>query len=147
MLIDDEHGGCVSTEVCRNPVRAAEAMGGCALARVPNADAARPGLSRPGRARDRLSHCRGVAVLTPSQVTTTLLPVPERVEAAMLHVHDTAPLLFAGRHSQSLTAVKPYRLTRSPRIWRRRARSCRTGASMTMPSVGDGQHTSWYMVS
>src|ERR1700737_1206660 len=40
VIVDGEHGG-VSTEVCRDLVRAAESMGGCALARVPNADTAR----------------------------------------------------------------------------------------------------------
>lgn len=40
VIIDGEHGG-VSVEVCRDLVRAAESMGGSALARVPNADPAR----------------------------------------------------------------------------------------------------------
>jgi 4-hydroxy-2-oxoheptanedioate aldolase len=40
VITDGEHGG-VSTEVHSGLVRAAEAMGGCALARVPNADPAR----------------------------------------------------------------------------------------------------------
>jgi 4-hydroxy-2-oxoheptanedioate aldolase len=40
VIIDGEHGG-VSVEVCRDLVRAAESMGGCALARVPSADPAR----------------------------------------------------------------------------------------------------------
>src|SRR5947208_2410914 len=40
VIIDGEHGG-VSVEVCRNLVRAAESMGGFALARVPTADPAR----------------------------------------------------------------------------------------------------------
>jgi 4-hydroxy-2-oxoheptanedioate aldolase len=40
VIVDGEHGG-VSVETCRTLVRAAESMGGCALARVPNADPAR----------------------------------------------------------------------------------------------------------
>ena len=40
VIIDGEHGG-VSAEACRSLVRAAESMGGCALARVPDADPAR----------------------------------------------------------------------------------------------------------
>src|SRR5579859_778647 len=40
VIIDGEHGG-VSVEVCRSLVRAAESMGGVALARVPSADPAR----------------------------------------------------------------------------------------------------------
>ncbi|MBV9170438.1 MAG: siderophore biosynthesis protein SbnG [Chloroflexi bacterium] len=40
VIIDGEHGG-VSVETCRSLVRAAESMGGCALARVPNAEPAR----------------------------------------------------------------------------------------------------------
>jgi 4-hydroxy-2-oxoheptanedioate aldolase len=40
VIIDGEHGG-VSVELCRELVRAAEAFGICALARVPSADPAR----------------------------------------------------------------------------------------------------------
>jgi 4-hydroxy-2-oxoheptanedioate aldolase len=40
VIIDGEHGG-ISVEVCRDLVRAAESMGGCALARVPSPDPAR----------------------------------------------------------------------------------------------------------
>jgi 4-hydroxy-2-oxoheptanedioate aldolase len=40
VIVDGEHGG-VSVETCRTLVRAAESMGGCALARVPDADPAR----------------------------------------------------------------------------------------------------------
>src|SRR5579859_7471206 len=60
-IIDGEHGG-VSTEVCRGLVRAAESMGGCALARVPNADPARIlAFLDQGAQGIVLAHCRGVA--------------------------------------------------------------------------------------
>jgi 4-hydroxy-2-oxoheptanedioate aldolase len=61
IIIDAEHGG-VSTEVCRDLVRAAESMGGCALARVPNADPARIlSFLDQGVQGIVLAHCRGVA--------------------------------------------------------------------------------------
>jgi 4-hydroxy-2-oxoheptanedioate aldolase len=61
VIIDGEHGG-VSTEVCRDLVRAAESMGGCALARVPNADQARIlAFLDQGVQGIVLAHCRGVA--------------------------------------------------------------------------------------
>src|ERR1700716_990495 len=61
VIIDGEHGG-VSTEVCRDLVRAAESMGGCALARVPNADPARIlAFLDQGVQGIVLAHCRGVA--------------------------------------------------------------------------------------
>src|SRR3984893_7992595 len=61
VIVDGEHGG-VSTEVCRELVRAAESMGGCALARVPNADPARIlAFLDQGVQGIVLSHCRGVA--------------------------------------------------------------------------------------
>jgi 4-hydroxy-2-oxoheptanedioate aldolase len=61
IVIDGEHGG-VSTEVCRGLVRAAESMGGCALARVPNADPARIlAFLDQGVQGIVLAHCRGVA--------------------------------------------------------------------------------------
>src|SRR4030081_3700432 len=60
VIIDGEHGG-VSTEVCRDLVRAAESMGGCALARVPNADTARIlAFLDQGVQGIVLAHCRGV---------------------------------------------------------------------------------------
>jgi 2-keto-3-deoxy-L-rhamnonate aldolase RhmA len=40
VVVDGEHAG-VSVETCRSLVRAAESMGGCALARVPSSDPAR----------------------------------------------------------------------------------------------------------
>jgi 4-hydroxy-2-oxoheptanedioate aldolase len=61
VVIDGEHGG-VSIEVCRGLVRAAEAMGGCALARVANADPARIlAFLDQGVQGIVLAHCRGVA--------------------------------------------------------------------------------------
>jgi 4-hydroxy-2-oxoheptanedioate aldolase len=61
VIIDGEHGG-VSTEVVRDLVRAAESMGGCALARVPNADPARIlAFLDQGVQGIVLAHCRGVA--------------------------------------------------------------------------------------
>jgi 4-hydroxy-2-oxoheptanedioate aldolase len=61
VIIDGEHGG-VSTEACRSLVRAAESMGGCALARVPNADPARIlAFLDQGVQGIVLAHCRGVA--------------------------------------------------------------------------------------
>jgi 4-hydroxy-2-oxoheptanedioate aldolase len=61
IIVDAEHGG-VSTEVCRDLVRAAESMGGCALARVPNADPARIlSFLDQGVQGIVLAHCRGVA--------------------------------------------------------------------------------------
>jgi 4-hydroxy-2-oxoheptanedioate aldolase len=60
VIVDGEHGGA-STETCRELVRAAEAMGGCALARVPNADPARIlAFLDQGVQGIVLSHCRGV---------------------------------------------------------------------------------------
>jgi 4-hydroxy-2-oxoheptanedioate aldolase len=61
VIIDGEHGG-VSTEMCRQLVRAAESMGGCALARVPNADPARIlAFLDQGVQGIVLAHCRGAA--------------------------------------------------------------------------------------
>src|ERR1700682_1023888 len=61
VIIDGEHGG-VSTEMCRDLVRAAESMGGCARARVPNADPARIlAFLDQGVQGIVLAHCRGLA--------------------------------------------------------------------------------------
>ena len=61
VIIDGEHGG-TSVEVCRGLVRAAEAMGGCALARVPNADTARIlAFLDQGVQGIVLAHCRSAA--------------------------------------------------------------------------------------
>ena len=61
VISDGEHGG-VSTETCRELVRAAESMGGCALARVPNADPARIlAFLDNGVQGIVLAHCRGAA--------------------------------------------------------------------------------------
>ena len=61
VIVDGEHGG-VSVETCRDLVRAAESMGGSALARVPNADPARIlAFLDQGIQGIVLSHCRSVA--------------------------------------------------------------------------------------
>jgi 4-hydroxy-2-oxoheptanedioate aldolase len=58
VIIDGEHGG-VSVETCRDLVRAAESMGGCALARVPSSDPARIlAFLDQGVQGIVLSHCR-----------------------------------------------------------------------------------------
>jgi 4-hydroxy-2-oxoheptanedioate aldolase len=60
VIIDGEHGG-VSVEVCRSLVRAAESMGGFALARVPTADPARIlAFLDQGVQGIVLAHCRSV---------------------------------------------------------------------------------------
>jgi 4-hydroxy-2-oxoheptanedioate aldolase len=61
VIIDGEHGG-VSVEACRELVRAAEALGGCALARVPNAEPARIlAFLDQGVQGIVLAHCRTAA--------------------------------------------------------------------------------------
>jgi len=61
VIIDGEHGG-VSVEVCRSLVRAAESMGGVALARVPSADPARIlAFLDQGVQGIVLAHCRSAA--------------------------------------------------------------------------------------
>jgi 4-hydroxy-2-oxoheptanedioate aldolase len=61
VIIDGEHGGA-SAETCRGLVRAAESMGGCALARVPNADPTRIlAFLDQGVQGIVLAHCRSAA--------------------------------------------------------------------------------------
>jgi 4-hydroxy-2-oxoheptanedioate aldolase len=58
VIVDAEHGG-ISVDVAGSLVRAAEAMGGCALARVPSADPARiVALLDQGVQGIILAHCR-----------------------------------------------------------------------------------------
>ena len=58
VIVDGEHGGA-SVETCRSLVRAAESMGGCALARVPSTDPARIlAFLDQGVQGIVLSHCR-----------------------------------------------------------------------------------------
>jgi 4-hydroxy-2-oxoheptanedioate aldolase len=61
VIVDGEHGGA-SAETCRALVRAAESMGGCALARVPNADPTRIlAYLDQGVQGIVLAHCRSAA--------------------------------------------------------------------------------------
>src|SRR5690349_21440306 len=61
VIVDAEHGG-ISVEMAGSLVRAAESMGGCALARVPSADPARiVALLDQGVQGIILAHCRTAA--------------------------------------------------------------------------------------